>query len=79
MSRTQRRERRATRPAAYESARELCALVGPLAIAVEYDLAGTGTDEQIARDYAQAAYIKEARKAAQDGALAGFEDFRETN
>jgi len=71
---------RSTRPQAYEDARELCAVAGPGNIAEEYgvweDWDVLGDPRRVAEAYARAAYRPAAFKAARDGALAGFDEYR---
>jgi hypothetical protein len=69
-----RRKRVATRPAAYDGARDLCALVGEAAVAADFKLAPDSSREDVADAFA-ATYLREARSAARNGALKGFEDF----
>jgi hypothetical protein len=66
---------RQARPRAFQDARDLCGAVGPERIAEEYEVPAGSTAAKIAAVYAEASYRKQARKAAEEGALAGFEDF----
>lgn len=69
------RKQRATRPAAYDGALELCSAVGPENVAAEHGL--TGSPREIARGYAEAVGNEKNRRATYRGALAGFKRYLE--
>lgn len=71
-----RSDKRQMRSAAFDSARALCAVAGPEALARDFGLP-FDSPEQLARDYGELKSRKDAKttRAIREGALEGFREF----